>query len=342
VVGRRSIWSDEEVAALARKFVPAADEVGSLQRKSNASPEAEWFRTVAEQGHYAGRTKPTDTRQGIYAAAPSGVLLASINHNDPRRVAEMLRKALAAWDAMPREKRLPATALEKGSAGGPRWESLYPEGGLVLRVTSRDVGRAEASSDGSRSSDWRASAWNLDFLWFRKDEASRFVPAERTAGARTTVPDALVRRIVRLHLVDDVRGQTPPFPDSAVEKATIESEVVGVKENLVTLRLVGEARVVQRGRWAVEGFRDMNAPVEHERGFDGKFLGRATFDAGTGRFTAFEMVALGSRWGATQYNGRADDPGPAPMGVVFSLASDAPADRVAPAAMWEYGWGPPR
>ena len=97
MVGRRSIFSDPDVVELARRFIPAADEVGLLQRKTSAGPEAEWFRTVAEQGHYGGRTVPTDTRQGIYAAAPSGVLLASINHSDPRRVADMLRKALAIW-----------------------------------------------------------------------------------------------------------------------------------------------------------------------------------------------------------------------------------------------------
>lgn len=337
MVGRRSVWSDPEVAVLARKFVPVADEVGHLQRKRTGGPESEWFRTVAEQGHYGGRTTPTDTRQGTYAAAPSGVLLASINHNDPRRMAGMLRDALAAWDAMPRERRLPAAALEKAPKGRPRWESLYPEGGLVLKATSRDVGPRERAPG-----DWRAQAWNLDALWFRKDEAIAFVPAGAEPGAMAEVPAPLVRRLVRLNLVDNVRGQTPPFPDDAVERASLRSEVTAVEGDLVTLRLTGDVRVVHRGRWRGADFGDAKAPSEQERGFEGTLLGYATFDRSKDRFTAFEMVALGSRWGATQYNGRADDPGPAPMGVVFSLAGDAPADRVAPAAMWEYGWGAPR
>jgi hypothetical protein len=336
-VGRRSVWSDPEVVKLARKFVAAADEVGHLQRARTTGPEAEWFRTVAEQGHYAGRTTPTDTRQGIYAAAPSGVLLASINHNDPKRVAGMLRKALAAWVSMPRSERLPPEAAPEDPAGRVRWETLHPEKGLVLRVTSRDAGRERVDGD-----DWRANAWNLDALWFRAEEAASFVPAEAKVGATADVPAALVRRIVRLHLTDNVRGQTPPYPDRAVERAALRSEVTAVEGDRVSLRLSGEARVVHEGRWPVGGFRDMHSPSEQERGFEGRLLGRASYDRKAARFVAFEMVALGSRWGATQYNGRHDDPGPAPMGVVFSLAGDTPADRVAPSAMWEYGWGPPR
>ena len=337
MVGRRSIFSDPEVVELAKQFVPAADEVGFLQRKSSKGPEAEWFRGVAEQGHYGGRTVPTDTRQGIYAAAPSGVLLASINHSDPRRVAAMLVKALAAWEALPRAKRLPASALVQAPVGRPRWETLYPVDGLALRVTTRDLARESASAD-----DWRATAWNLDFAWFRHDEALAFVPADAKPGARTDVPVAITRRLARLYLVDDVRGQTPAFEDRSIEHATLVSEVVRVDKDRVELRLAGEARLVAKGTWPVGDFRDPSPLKPQERGFDGAFLGHATYDRATGRFLAFEMLALGSRWGATQYNGRGDDLGPAPMGVSFSLAGDTPADHVAPASMWEYGWGAPR
>lgn len=337
MVGRRSIFSDPEVVELAKRFVPAADEVGFLQRKTSKGPEAEWFRGVAEQGHYGGRSVPTDTRQGIYAAAPSGVLLASINHNDPRRVAAMLVKALAAWEALPRAKRLPASALAKAPVGRPRWEALYPVDGLVLRVTTRDVGRETAAED-----DWRAKAWNLDFAWFRREEVLAFVPGDAKVGARAEVPAATARRLARLYLVDDVRGQTPAFEDRSIERATLSSEVVRVDRDRIELRLSGEARLVEKGTWPTGDVRDPTPLKLQERGFDGPFLGHATFDRATGRFVAFEMLVLGSRWGATQYNGRRDDLGPAPMGVSFSLAGDTAADRVAPASMWEYGWGAPR
>jgi hypothetical protein len=52
-------------------------------------------------------------------------------------------------------------------------------------------------------------------------------------------------------------------------------------------------------------------------------------------------VAVGTRWGGTQYNSRADDLDPAPMGLSFTLAGTSPAEHVPPAHVWDYGWPPP-
>ena len=40
--------------------------------------------------------------------------------------------------------------------------------------------------------------------------------------------------------------------------------------------------------------------------------------------------AAGQRWGANQYNNREDDLGPQPLGIAFTLAGEAPADRTPP------------
>ena len=83
--------------------------------------------------------------------------------------------------------------------------------------------------------------------------------------------------------------------------------------------------------------RGPHRTVEGRRGYEPRILGRATWDSKEGRFTAFEMVAAGPRWGGTTYNVRRDDPGPEPMGIFFRLAetSEGP-DRVAPAHAWNY------
>jgi hypothetical protein len=68
-------------------------------------------------------------------------------------------------------------------------------------------------------------------------------------------------------------------------------------------------------------------------------LGTATFDLKKERFLSFELVAVGTRWGATQFNVRSDDLGPAGMGFYFTLAGDSPAERVAPAHFFQvYRW----
>jgi len=48
-------------------------------------------------------------------------------------------------------------------------------------------------------------------------------------------------------------------------------------------------------------------------------------------------VAIGLRWGLGNCNLRRD-PKPAPMGIVFTLAGDTPAERLPPAFVSRYEW----
>lgn len=313
----------------AAHFVCVADEVGRLQ--SGADAECLLFQKVAEQGHYAGRTVPTATRQGTYALAPSGVLLASVNSNDPAVMAELLQSALQRWESLPRAERF-QTQLPPAREAARRWETRFEDIDLVLRVNSRDLPRE------SDSGDWRSRSWNQDFAWFRREEARQFLPTQLALGARHQIPAPLVQRLARAHLVDNVRGQTSSFPASAVQTAALTATVTAVDAARVSLRLEGATRTEQRGRWSIRGFRDMHAPSDQVRGYEAKLLGFAVFDRKADRFSSFEMVAMGMRWGATQYNGRADDLAPAPMGVAFTLASPAASELVAPAFIGDYGW----
>lgn len=311
-------------------FVPVADEVARLQSGEDA--ECRLFQKIAEQGHYAGRSRPSGTRQGTYAAAPSGVLLASMNSNDPARIAAMLQRALEKWETLSREERLLPEDPRASTADLRRGERLYPADGLVLRVHSRDLPREQQAAG------WLAAAWNQDMAWFTKAEARRFLPERPRDGRKHDVPDPLIRRLARAHMVDNVRGQTWPFEDREVEKARLTAEVIDVQENIVSLRLEGETRAAAEGVWSISGFRDMNSPTPQKRGLELRLLGNAMYDLRQERFIAFEIVALGTRWGATQYNVRGDDRDPAPIGFAFTLAGDRPAERVAPAHLRAYGW----
>jgi hypothetical protein len=317
------------VVKLASEFVPATDEVYRLQNGSD--PECALFQKVAEQGHYGGR--PGGTRQGTYAAAPSGVLLASVNSNDPGRIAAMLRRALARWEKLPRRDRLLPKDPSGQSASLRRAERFYTEDGLVLQVHTRDLPR-ETPGEG-----WRGKAWNQDYAWFTKEEAAQLLPRPLRVGQRQDVPAPLIRRVARCHLVDNVRGQTSPFAEGDLGKARLAAEVTAVTGNVVALRLEGQTRSSAEGSWPVRGYRDARRPGQQKRGFEARLLGKATYDVKKERFLAFEMVAVGERWGATQFNVRSGDLGPAPMGVVFTLAADSPGCRIAPAFFEAYGWG---
>jgi hypothetical protein len=327
---------------LTQSFIPAADEVYRLQ--SGRDAECRLFQKFAEQGHYGGRTVPSNTRQGTYAVTPSGVFLASLNSNDPEAVAGMLRRALDKWKTLTREQRLSAESAAPAPADLSRAERFYPADGLALQVHSRDLPREGAAAQqaaqpaSQERGAWRGQAWNNDFAWFTKAEARSFLPDTVTVGGRREVPEALVRRVVRLHIVDNVRGQTEGFADRDVEKARLSTTVESVAGDLATLKLEGETRTHVEGVWSIAGYRDMGRPTPQERGIETKLFGRAKYDLKKERFTAFEMVAVGNRWGATQYNGRTNDRDLAPIGFAFTLAGDRPAERVAPAHFQAYGW----
>lgn len=299
--------------ALLASFVPTADEVGRLQRDTD--PEALFFRGFAEFGHYGGRERPTSTRQGIYVVAPSGKFLGSWNTRQVAEVRRRMRAALDAWAALPEAERYPAEAL----APGARFEDHYPKDGLVLLAYSRDLPRENDARD---PANWRTHAWNVDHVWFTAAEAASLAAGELEEGA--------ARRLVRLHARDNVRGQTRPFPLESVRSARLGARVVARDGALATLELSGEARVSETGNWHTGGAG--GTPEDTARSFDGELYGRAVWDGA--RFTSFELGLVGIRTGATQYNERADDRGPAPMGVVFQLAPEG--ERVAPSMWYEY------
>jgi hypothetical protein len=315
---------------MAAQFICAADEVGRLQSGDDA--ECRLFQQIAEQGHYAGITRPSATRQGTYATTAGGVFLASWNSNDPRYVAQKLRVALDRWKQLAPGERKRGADAEAAAARLDRPERFFPEGGLVLRVNTRDLPREQP-----QTGRW-AKAWNQDFAWFTRAEARRFVPGSLRPGATADVPQPLIERLARLHLVDNVRGQTSPFPAGSVERARLESRVVAVDGETVTLRFEGETRTATEGKWPIRGYRDMNQPSRQKRGVETRLLGRAKYDTKEGRFVSLELVAVGTRWRGTQYNGRANDLAPAPYGAVLALAGKRPAERVAPEHFWAYGW----
>src|SRR5205807_6023235 len=82
-----------------RQFIPVAENCSYLQRQQDA--KGEFFRLVAEQGHYAGRTQPSATRQGIYACTAEGRLLASINTRQAEPMLGMMQEALRRWREVP-------------------------------------------------------------------------------------------------------------------------------------------------------------------------------------------------------------------------------------------------
>jgi hypothetical protein len=330
VIARQSVWSNPEIQELLTKFVVCADEVARLQNGSD--PECRLAQKVFEQGHYAGRTVPTPTRQGTYATAPSGVMLGSINSRDPKEMADMLRRSLLKWNAMTPEERVLGVDPGKQQGDVKRGETQYPADGLVLRVFSRDLPRSNTAKD------WRATAWNQDYAWFTRAEVQSMVPQKLEAGQSQKVPKPLVDRLAKFNFVDNVRGQTMAFADADITVSNIEIQVTKVVGNVASLKLTGETKAAKEGVWSIAGHEDRNSPQTRLRSMSLQLLGTASFDIAKSRFTQFDAVATGTRVGGTQYNGRSDDLGSAPIGFALGLASGKASERVAPSFFRGYRW----
>jgi hypothetical protein len=347
VASRALAFADPDVIRLAAEaFVPVAENCTPLQRQED--DKGRFFRLVAEQGHYGGRTVPSATRQGQYAFTADGRLLASVNAREAAPMRAMLTQALERWRALGAAGPSGADAGTDAAPDGPyardpRYPDRYPEGGLVLKQTLRDLPRPPDHPVPQA----RPDAVNFDYVWFTAAEARRILPPALRAGERAALPGPLVRRLARFHLLDSVRGETPAWGDAHVIRADIWSEVTAVESaapapapapghpereraGRVHVRLEGAVLCQQAGAWAVRPFRRHWEGLT--RGYDCRLMGEAVYDAVAGRFERFDLLALGDRWGGTEHNARQEDLQPAPLGIAFELAGDSPADRTPPHA----------
>ena len=239
-------------------------------------------------------------------------------------MARMLRDSLDKWSKIPKARRLRATAPNVEPAGTDRRERFHPKDGLTLRSYQRDF------PGGDKTGDWTAKAWNTDTLWYNADEFKQWLPP---AGARKyDIAAPLVHRFARFNFVDMVRGQTVGYDDADIT-ASLSAEITGVKNGIVSIKFTGSAKALQKGTWALS---EQQEPSPQERGYDFKILGKALLDTAKNKFTLFEIVAVGRRWGGWRYNLRENDLAPAPMGVVIKLNEEG--DKVVPSAIWRYGW----
>ncbi|MBA2753187.1 MAG: hypothetical protein H0U40_01815, partial [Chloroflexia bacterium] len=311
-------FSDPAIIRLTSEaFIPVAENSSGLERQRD--DKGEFFRHIAERGHYGGRTFPTASRQGQYAFTADGRFLASINTRDPREMEDMLRTALARW----RDGDAGTAPAPVGLADENPLPSGYPEDGLVLRVAARDLPREVDT----RPDDWRTVAWYLDYAWFLQEEARTLVPGPRAIGARSSTPRGVAHRLARFHLRDFVRGEPFVWPVEAVQEATLTSEITGIEGPLVRLTLRGTMTLRHEARWV----RPEDGEERHyDSGYDATLFGEAAWDDERQTFVAFDLVATGDRHGANQYNNREDDLGPEPMGIGFTLAGETPADRTPP------------
>lgn len=324
-MGRESTFSHPEVIQLlSTQFVPFADDCHPYQVRQDEV--GAFFRHISEQGHYAGREKPTNTRQGHYAFTHDGRFLGSVNTTDPAILLETLHRALERLAAGETGPPFGNDGRLEDRAG--RRRAAYPEGGLVLKMFVRDLPRGgHAPVDGRY-----ARNWNMDYVWLTADEVAALVPSRPEVGEVIRLPDWFARRLARFHFVDRVRGESPHWPADAVQEARFELRATEIDGDRAHFEFTGNVRCEQSGVWSIRGFHGQ--PEAHRRGIEATVYGKLIWERQKRRVIEFDAAATGMRFGATTYNVRYDDTEPAPIGLWWEVAGDAAVERTPPAAAW--------
>jgi len=316
VAGRRSVWSDPRLAVAARDFVAATDEVWRLQRYDDR--ECRFFRTCV-----AGRPEPVSgSWQGIYIIAPSGEVLARRNSLSADRVLELIALGLERWRALPEEKR--QAADPERYLPRFRWEDSRPQGGLILETLQRELEGEEGSFT------VRRGPFNRDHVWYAKDEARAWLPAQPHEGQRFGVPDRLARRLARFHLIDNVRGQEGPFAPEDIRSVEIEGVIDHLDDEKIRVRFSGKTDLRSDGVWRM-GDNEWKYFPNRPRGMRTEMVGVARWNVAEGAFDSFQIVAIGEAWGSSGLNGRrAAEESPQAVAHLITLAPEK-----------ESGWLPP-
>ena len=326
------MFSNEEIIKWVKKdFVPVAVSISYLQFQKNR--EGLMFRKIAEQGHYAGRTKPTPTRQGLYIATIDGRLLASANPTSPIEAMRLMQKGLNAWN---RGLKNSAGIFSTASAEPVKAQAVdFPKGGLILRQAVRDLPRPDQPYH-------RTDEHNFDHVWLTAEEVEAFSPSEAEPGSSYVIPEKIVRRLVRWHLVDQVKGESDSWRPENILEATMRATVTQVKNSesnsesgsrLIRIKLGGSAKCAAPATRKVNPFSKFR--VNTDRGIEAVITGWLTYDFDAKAFTEFDMLAVGDRWGATIYNFRHQDLGRSPIGFAFKLLEQKPENKTKPAFAYE-------
>ena len=245
-----------------------------------------------------------------------------MNSLNPDVVLKTIQKGLNKWSKLSQsDRKLPENFSPKTQH---RWEDSYPENGLVLKGAKADL-----LSDPPELSN-RGDRWNMDHVWFSKDELEMWVPGIIKTGQNHELPKIIKDRLFRFHLVDNVRGQTLPFASQEIKNSQLNSEITDITDNIVKLKFSGNSYAVAKGPWQL-GQNDWTPTHDLDHSIRTSILGDAVYDMKNKSFTDFNLVALGKWIGKTQNNGRNWGPDSGRIGIYYQLSDNNPLNRIAPA-----------
>ena len=282
MLDRESTFANPAIVKLLQtRFIPVA--IDQAYQRRQQDNEGRFYQKIANQ---SPRKVGRGTTQGLFSADASGRLLAYTNNRGAERVLRMMKGSLQ------KHRPVKVAAIAKGAADA-RYNPQPPKGGLVVRVTSKVLGGYEKTDNEFRRI--FQSSLGRDNLWIRADEHAALVKGQ--------VPQSLLRRIARFHLVDNTRGEPPMWSVNEIKKldGTIRNGQLRANVHLQTANNV--------------------------RGYEAQLFGR--IETKNGNVTRLDLVAKGDFWGEGRYTRNAPK-GRYPLAIAFTLADGKDTADVIP------------
>ena len=244
------------------------------------------------------------------------------------RVQRLLGDATRIWKRATPAERSPK--FKKSVATDPRFSQSPPIDGLYLRSISRDLPRDAKA----KPTDLMAN--NIDHVWIKKEEMLAMVPDDPSKGQLVPMPEAVAERLARFHMIDSVRGQTNPFDEDQIKIKDVGLKVMKVTDDSIKFVVYGRSsadRPPSKKTNPYTGFR-----VTKNSGNDLVWSGAVAFDRKQKRFTRFDLLAVGERWGGSLYNFRDTDLNRAPIGFAFQIISNVEDNPTPPSYLTYYNY----
>lgn len=238
-------------------MIPAVGNTHELQNQKFQA--GKWFMEMAQKAN--PRDLKSVTAQGFYVAGADGKGYAFNNNRDPQRVLGFIQKGLAGF------RKDPPAKVDIAEDEVNAQYSRGPDPSVsVLQVYSRIKPLPESCDELNHNI-------GRDFLWIYPEEV-------KTMRESVVAPASLVKRLLRFHFVDNIRGEPDMWDTKDIQSSSF------------VLKRLSTDRFALTGRFAMK---------HGDRGIEGAFESEITFDPKEDRVKAFKGFAKTLAWGAGTY-----------------------------------------
>lgn len=258
------------VAKLKESFIPYAGNTAELQRLYRSEYDvADWFEKMSDQTKFAVQG---ETRQGMYIAGADGTAYGWKNTPGISDTLRFMDRGLKEFERKPPGKiEIAQKEIDQPFAKAPKPFTS------VIAVYSRVRPVPEGSDN-------RNHNLGRDYFWIARDEVR-----EMLAAQTPELPQALIARMVRYVLVDNIRGEPAYWEPKEIQRADFSLKRVESDDGHHSFRFRGE--VDCHTFWLTRGIKGV---------IEGEFV----LDEVTGMVNRFRAYSKCSAWGTSEWAAR--------------------------------------